>query len=360
MSDPVLSIRDIRVRPVNAPLARPIRTAVGAIPSAPLLLIDIATEQGVVGCSYIFTYTPAVLAPLARLAAEIGGELVGQAVVPAEIMRGFERRFRLLGRQGLLGMLLSGLDMALWDALGRAAGLPVVRLLGGEPAPLPAYDSFGIVDPVADERAIRQSLERGFRAIKIKIGEGDVEKDVATVAAVRRMIGPGIALMVDYNQSLDVPEALRRIARLAEYDLAWVEEPVPAEDIHGHARVRAGSPIRIQTGENWWFPRDMANAIAAGASDFAMLDIMKIGGVTGWLRAASQAEAASLPVSSHIFVEASAHVLAVTPTAHWLEHLDSAAAIMAEPIKIEDGRITAKGPGLGMSWDERAVARYAV
>ena len=360
MGDAVLAIRDIKVRAVNAPLPRPIRTASGTIPSAPLLLIDIATDQGIVGRSYIFTYTPAVLAALARLAQDISGELVGQPVAPVEIARMFERRFRLLGRQGLLGMLLAGLDMALWDALGRAAGLPVVRLLGGEPTPLPAYDSFGIVDPVADERAIGQSLEHGFRAIKIKLGDGDLEKDVATVAALRRMIGPGIALMVDYNQSLDPPEASRRIARLAEYDLAWVEEPVPAEDIHGHARVRGGSAIAIQTGENWWFPRDMANAIAAGASDFAMLDIMKIGGVTGWLGAAGQAEAASLPVSSHIFVEASAHVLAVTPTAHWLEHLDSAGAIMAEPIEIVDGRIAAKGPGLGMSWDERAVARYAV
>src|SRR5262245_27154721 len=213
MGDSILTIRDIRVRAVNAPLARPIRTAVGAIPSAPLLLIDVATEQGIVGRSYLFAYTPAALAPLARLAAEIGGELAGQPVVPVEILRSFDRRFRLLGRQGLLGMLLSGLDMALWDALGCAAGWPVVRLLGGQARPLPAYDSFGIVDPVADERAILQSLERGFRAIKIKIGDGDLEKDVATVAAVRRMIGPGIALMVDYNQSLDVPEALRRISR---------------------------------------------------------------------------------------------------------------------------------------------------
>jgi len=360
MVDSALTIRDIKVRAVNAPLARPIRTAVGAIPSAPLLLIDVGTDQGIVGRSYIFTYTMATLAPVARLAAEIIPELAGQPIVPVEIQRNFERRFRLLGRQGLLGMLLSGLDMALWDALGRAAGWPVVRLLGGRPLPLPAYDSYGIVDPIADEGAIRQSLERGFRAIKIKIGEGGVEKDVATVAAVRRMIGPDIALMVDYNQSLDPVEAGRRIQRLAEFDLHWVEEPVRADDIHGHARVRAGSPVRIQTGENWWFPRDMANAIAAGASDFAMLDVMKIGGISGWMRAAGQAEAASLPVSSHIFVEASAHLLAVTPTAHWLEHLDSAGAIMAEPIEIKDGRITAKGPGLGMSWDERAVARYAV
>ena len=360
MNGTALTIRELKVRAVEAPLPRPLRTAAGAIPAAPLLLIDIETAQGVVGRAYIFAYTKTVLAPLARLAQEIAGELAGQSVAPAVWMQAFERRFRLLGRQGLLGMLLSGVDMALWDALGRAADCPVVRLLGGEPTAVPAYDSFGLVDPRADERAIRESVERGFRAIKIKLGDGDLEKDAATVAAVRAMIGPGIALMVDYNQSLDVPEARRRIARLAAHDVAWVEEPVPAEDIHGHAAVRAGSPIPIQTGENWWFPRDMANAIAAGASDYAMLDVMKIGGVTGWLRAAAQAEAASLPVSSHIFVEASAHLLPVTPTAHWLEYLDTAGAIFAEPPAVVSGRVAAKGPGLGMTWDERAVARFAL
>src|SRR4030095_8169070 len=100
MGDAALTIRDIRIRTVNAPLARPIRTAVGAIPSAPLLLIDIGTGQGVVGRSYLFTYTAAALAPLARLATEIGGALTGQAVAPLEIMRGFERQVCLLGRQG--------------------------------------------------------------------------------------------------------------------------------------------------------------------------------------------------------------------------------------------------------------------
>jgi mandelate racemase len=359
VSDAGLTIREMTVRAVDVPLPRALRTASGTIPSAPLLLIDVQAEQGPVGRAYIFAYTKTVLAPLARLAQELAPELAGQAVAPAVRMQAFERRFRLLGRQGLLGMLLSGIDMALWDALARAAGCPVVRLLGGEPAALPAYDSFGVVDPRADERAIRQSLERGFRAIKIKLGDSDLAKDAATVAAVRAMIGPDIALMVDYNQSLDVPEALRRIARIAVHDIAWVEEPVPAEDIHGHARVRAASPVRVQTGENWWFPRDMANAIAAGASDYAMLDVMKIGGITGWMQAAGQAQAASLPVSSHIFVEASAHALAVTPTAHWLEYLDTAGAILAEPPAVVDGRVTAAGPGLGMTWDERAVARFA-
>jgi mandelate racemase len=355
-----LTIRSVVARAVLAPLKRPVRTAVGTIPSAPLVLIDLQTDQGPVGRAYLFGYTPTALMPLVRLIGEIAPALAGQAVAPVERMCDFDRRFRLIGWQGLIGMAVGGIDMACWDALGRALDQPVVRLLGGVPKELPAYDSYGIVDPKADEAVIHGSVEAGFRAIKIKLGGGELAADVAAVRAVRGWIGPEVALMVDYNQSLDPVEALRRIERLAEYDLHWVEEPVRADDIHGHATVRAGSPVRIQTGENWWFPRDMANAIAAGASDLAMLDVMKIGGITGWLRAMGQAEAASLPVSSHIFVEASAHLLPVTPTAHWLEWLDLAGAVMAAPLRPVGGTVTATGPGLGIDWDEAAVTRYSV
>ena len=133
-----------------------------------------------------------------------------------------------------------------------------------------------------------------------------------------------------------------------------------AENLQGHARVRETSPISIQSGENWWFPRGFAEAIVAGASDFIMPDLMKVGGVTGWLRVAGQAEAASIPMSSHLFAEASAHMLAVTPSAHWLEVLDLARAVLAEPIEIVDGTVTARGHGLGLSWNEAAVAKYLV
>jgi mandelate racemase len=360
MSNADLTIRSVAARPVDAPLKRPVRTAMGTLPSAPLVLIDVATEQGVIGRAYIFGYTRVALAPLAKLVADIGAELRGKPVAPAARLRELDRRFRLLGWQGLVGMAVSGIEMALWDALGRALNAPVVRLLGGEPTPLPAYDSYGAIDPKADERAIAETLAQGFAAIKIKLGEGGLERDLDVVRAVRGMIGARAALMVDYNQSLDAVEARRRIARLAEFDLHWVEEPVPAEDLAGHAKVRQGSPVPIQTGENWWFPRGMAAAVAAGACDYAMLDIMKIGGFTGWLAAAGQAEAASLPVSSHLFIEASAHVLPVTPTAHWLEHLDIAGAILAEPNQVRDGTVTAKGPGLGIAWNEAAVAKYGI
>jgi mandelate racemase len=354
-----LTIRDIRARAVLAPLRQPVRTAVGTIPSAPLVLIDVTTAQGGSGRSYIFGYTPPALAPLVRFIDEIASELKGKPVAPVQRMREFDRRFRLVGWQGLIGMAVSGLDMAFWDAIARTLDQPVVSLLGGTPVPLAAYDSYGMIDPKGDEKTILRSVESGFQAIKIKLGGGDLDKDVTTVRAVRAMIGPAVKLMVDYKQSLDAVEACRRIAHLGDFDIYWLEEPVKAEDLRGHARVRAASSVPIQTGENWWFPGDMAKAIAAGASDYAMLDIMKIGGVTGWLSAMGQAEAASLPISSHIFVEASAHLLAITPTVHWLEHLNIADAILIEPYRAVDGTVTAKGPGFGLEWDENAVARFA-
>jgi mandelate racemase len=255
-------------------------------------------------------------------------------------------------------MAVSGLDMAFWDALGQVAGQPLARLLGGSPRPIRAYDSYGAVDPVADAKDLRRSLAQGFGGIKIKGGDGDLANDERVVKAVRGLIGPDIALMLDFNQSLDAAEASRRIKRLAAYDLHWIEEPVAAENLQAHAIVRKASPISIQSGENWWFPRGFAEAIAAGASDFIMPDLMKVGGVTGWLRVAAQAEAASVPMSSHLFAEASSHMLAVTPTAHWIEYLDLARAVLAEPVAIVDGTITARGPGLGIAWDEAAVAKY--
>jgi mandelate racemase len=360
MAPSALTITDITSRAVVAPLARPIKTSVGTIPSAPLVLIDVNTDQGIVGRAYIFGYTPVTLRPLVELIANLKTLLVGKSISPVERMRDFDGAFRLLGRQGLLGMAISGLDMALWDALGHAQGQSVCRLLGGEEKPVPAYDSYGVIDPGRDIALLQDSLEQGFGGIKIKIGTGDLRQDAETVAAVREAVGQDTRLMVDYNQSLTVPEAVRRINRLAEYDLQWVEEPVPAEDLSGHAAVRARCPVGIQTGENWWFPEDVARAVSAHASDFAMLDIMKIGGVTGWMRAAGQAEGASLPGSSHLFIEASVHVLAVTPTAHFLEHLDIAGAVLREPLTIEDGTLRPRGPGLGLDWDPQAVDRYAL
>src|SRR6202046_844977 len=359
MSKTTPIIRTVKARAAVAPISRPVKNAFGVIEAAPLVLIDVSTDQGITGHAYIFAYTKLTLAPLVHLIEETGRDLIGKPIAPFDLMATMDAKFRLLGWQGLVGMAVSGLDMAFWDALGQAAGQPLATLLGGSPRAIRAYDSYGAVDPVADEKDLRRSLDQGFRGIKIKGGAGDLDNDERVVKAVRDLIGPDIELMLDFNQSLDPAEASRRIARLAAYDLHWIEEPVAAENLEGHAKVRATSPISIQSGENWWFPRGFAEAINSAPHVFISPDLMKVGGVTAWLRAAAQAEAASIPMSSHLFAEASSHMLAVTPTAHWLEVLDLARAILAEPVEIIDGTVTARGHGLGLNWNEAAVTKYA-
>ena len=361
MTGPNLTIRELRVRAVEAPLAEPIKTASGEILVAPLVLLDLVTEEGVIGTSYVFCYTPDALKPVAQAAANIGAGLAGDAVVPFEIDAKLRRRYRLLGVQGLMTMAMAGIDMAAWDALARAAGLPLVSLLGGAPKPVPAYASHGMVNAKEAAKAAEKAATAGFRAIKVKIGHADVATDLAVIRAVRRAAGDAMAIMVDYNQSLAVPEAIARARALDEEGLHWIEEPTVAEDFEGHAAIADETATAIQIGENWWGVPDMAKSIAAGASDLAMIDIMKIGGVTGWLKAAALAEAHGLPVSSHIFPEVSGHLLAVTPTCHWLEHLDVAAKVLAAPVTIRGGDfVFPETPGTGIEWDEKAVARHQV
>src|ERR1700736_6593921 len=316
-----LNINSIAARAVLAPMPRPVRTASGDILAAPLVLIDVQTSEGIVGRSYAFAYTPLMLRSVMQFLRDVAPELVGRPVAPRERMRQLAKQLTLVGWQGVAGMAIGALDMALWDALGRGAGLPVAVLLGGEVKSLDAYDSYGILDIKTDLAWIEASVDSGFEAIKIKLGAGGVADAVAIVAAVRKLIGPKRRLMIDLNQSQTAADAIVRILRLKEFDLTWVEDPVAADDVHGHRAVReAVRPVPIQTGENWWFPRGMANAIAAKASDLAMIDLMKIGGVTGWISAAGQAEAASLPLSSHTFIEASAHTMASPPTPSGFEY----------------------------------------
>jgi mandelate racemase len=342
-------------------MARPLQTSGGTVSTAPLVLIDLQTEEGVTGCSYVFCYTPLALGPVVQLTANLEALLQGDVVAPLALEQKLQRRFRLLGPQGLTGIAMAGIDMAAWDALAKAAALPLVRLLGGESRPILAYNSCGL-GLIGSERAGAEAPELaapGFPAIKVRLGYPDVQTDVAVVRAVREAVGEDVLLMSDYNQSLSVPEAIRRAGVLDEEGLYWIEEPTLADDFAGHAQIRRETRTPIQIGENWWGPHDMEKSIAAGASDTVMPDVMKIGGVTGWLRAAALAEARSLPLSSHLFPEISAHLLAVTPTCHWLEYVDWANPVLQEPLKLEAGSaVIAETPGSGISWDDAAVERY--
>jgi mandelate racemase len=348
------------VRAVRVPMAEPHRTASGIITESPLVLTDVVTDTGIRGRSMIFTYTPAALKPTADLIRNLESLVKGEALGPAEIEQKLARRFRLLGTQGLVGMALAAIDMALWDALARAHGLSLVRLLGAIEKPVRPYGAVGYDGVEGCARAAEVWAKRGVSGIKAKIGYPTVQEDLAVVRAMRSAVGADVAIMVDYNQCLTPAEAVERLRVLDGEGLAWVEEPTLAHDYSGHAFVAREARTPIQCGENWWGILDMQHAIEAQASDYVMPDVMKIGGVTGWLRAASLAQAKGLRVSNHLWPELSARLLCCTPTAHWLEYADWWNPIVAEPLSVDKGiAIPSNTVGSGLDWNEDAVARFA-
>jgi mandelate racemase len=306
----------------------------------------------------IFTYSPAVLGPTADLVRNLEPLIKGEPLAPLELEQRLSRQFRLLGTQGLVGMALAGIDMALWDALARSRETTLVRVLGGVEMPVPAYGAVGYEGVEGSAKVAEEWARRGFKGVKAKIGYATVKEDLAVIRSIRKAVGDELAIMVDYNQSLTPPQAVERLRVLDDEGLAWVEEPTLAHDHVGHAHIARESRTPIQCGENWWGTLDMQHAIDAGASDYMMPDVMKIGGVSGWLRAAALGHSKGVPLSSHLWSELSAQLLCVTPTAHWLEYSDWWNPILAEPLQIKDGLTDLTGAtGTGVSWDEKAVDR---
>ncbi len=204
-------------------------------------------------------------------------------------------------------------------------------------------------------------LEGGFRAIKLRLGYPGLDADLAAVRAVRRRVSGNILLMVDFNQALTVAEAIRRGRALEGEGIYWIEEPIRHDDYPGNAEVAAALATPVQIGENFSGPQAMAAALGAKACDYVMPDLERIGGVSGWQQAAALAAAAGIEMSSHLFPESSSHLLAATPTAHWLEYVDWANPILREPVRIVDGAaVVPDRPGSGLEWDEDAVERYRI
>lgn len=356
-----IKITSLRARSVNVPLEYPVKTAVGTVATSPLVLIDLLTDAGVTGRAYVFTYTPLALKPVQRMVEELAPIVSGMPLAPFAIDQALQSRFRLIGNTGIVRMATAGIDMAAWDALARACGLPLVELLGGKARPLRAYDSHSMDGVALGRERAKAAVDQGFTAIKTKIGYSTLEEDIAVARAIRAAVGSEVQILVDYNQGLTVPEAIRRGRALEQEGIAWIEEPTLQHDYEGHASVRAALNVPVQMGENWFGPEDMGKALAARACDLCMPDLMKIGGVSGWLRASALAEHAGLPMSSHIFQEFSAHLLAVTPTCHWLERMDLAGPVLEPAIEFKDGMAHfGQSAGAGLVWREDQVERFAV
>jgi mandelate racemase len=360
---PALTVRAISAVGVEVPMSFVLGTSRGRITKAPLLLIDVETAEGITGRSYLWSYFPRAMTAIASLLQEIEERTKGDPVAPAELWSKLSERFALIGVQGIVRMAMAGFDIACWDALAVAKGVPLVRLLGGEPRPVTAYNSCGLglmpTDALADEA--EKLLERGFRAIKLRLGYPTLAEDIAAVHAVRKRIPSGVALMVDYNQALSLDDALARGRALDREDIAWLEEPIRHDDYAGAALIARELTVPVQIGENFSLIAGMQTALNAKACDLVMPDLERIGGVSGWQQAAAFAEKRKIKMSSHLYPETSAHLLAVTPTAHFLEYVDWADKVIEEPLKIVDGAaVIPDRPGHGIVWNKAAVERYRV
>ena len=356
-----ITLKNVRARPVIVPLKRPIVSRVGLFHDWPLILIDLQTNEGVVGRSYLEPYLSRSARSIVPLIEDLAETLRGQPVAPFDIYRKGIGSLHLVGREGLTLIAVSGLDMAAWDALAQAAGKPLVEYLGGTIGPVQAYNSNGLwLTPLQQigREADELVREGQFSALKLRLGRDRLSDDVACIAAVREAVGLDVKLMCDFNQGLSLGDALLRCHALDEQGLYWFEEPIAYDNLSGYAQLTRELKTPVQLGENFYGPRQMYQALLAGAGDLVMPDLMRIGGVSGWLRSAAIAGTAGIPMSTHLYPEIAAHLMRVTETAHWLEWQDWADPILQEPFRIENGQLCIPDrPGQGIAWDENAVAR---
>jgi mandelate racemase len=359
-----LTLESVKVRAVSVPLRRPIVAKVGQFTHWPLILIDVRTREGVIGRSLLEPYVQKSCAAIASVTQNIAELFLGKTLAPIDVYGDAMKTLHLNGREGITLIALSGLDMAIWDALARAAGLPLVSLLGGSPGPIRAYNTNGLwLSPLKTLAKEAKGLvaDGGFRALKMRLGRPRLKEDIQAIRIIRDAVGDDILLMTDFNQGMTFGEALQRMHALDDQGLYWFEEPIVYDNIDGYAQITREIKTPIQIGENIYGPCAFYKAVKAGAADLYMPDLMRIGGVTGWMRAAAIAGAAGLPLSSHLYPVVSAQLLRVSESADWLEWSDWAQPILAEPFAAKDGFAhVPNAPGSGIAWDEAAVKKFAI
>lgn len=361
-----MRITRLRTQVVHLPIEPAIRSAIFEIRSTSCVLCHLETDQpGLVGEGLVHAingHRVAVLDAMVRslepLVAGLDPGYGGQLNAAAW------KELNFLGYDGVTIQALAGVDMALWDLRGKAAGLNVSQLIGACRAAVPVYASGGLwLSPSIDElqREAAAFVSRGFRAVKARVGATDPVGMVERVRAVREAIGPGVGLMVDANQQLSVPQAIRLGRMLEELNLTWFEEPVIYHDHAGEAAITAALDTPIASGETVHTHRGILRMLQARAADILMPDLQRMGGPTEFLKAGHLCEGFNVPVSSHLFPEMSLPLLAALPNAMYLEHMPWFEPLYGETLALDaDGNALVRTePGWGVNFDPSAIRRYA-
>jgi L-alanine-DL-glutamate epimerase-like enolase superfamily enzyme len=358
-----MKVTKLRTMAVQVPLEKPIRTAIHHNNNAGCLLVMLETDAGITGEGLLFTINGKRLAMLDEMVRSLEPLIIGRD--PQFTERFWREAWgdtNFVGQSGVPVFGIAAIDCALWDIKGKAAGLPIYRLLGAYRDRVPTYASGGlwlsmtIDELVAETEAFRA---QGFRAMKMRLGSPDPDTDIERVRAVRAAIGPGIALMADANQGLTVDRAIRLGRRLEEFNLTWFEEPLPAYDHEGEARVAAALDTPIASGETEYTRYGFRRMLELKSADVLMPDLERVGGVSEFVKVAHMAQAYDVPVSSHIFSEMSVQILGALANANYLEHMPWLAPLYQEQLEVKDGdAIVPERPGWGFTFDMTAAERF--
>jgi L-alanine-DL-glutamate epimerase-like enolase superfamily enzyme len=360
-----MKVKDLRTIKIELPLAKPLKTSIHDIRSIGSLLVLVEGEGGVTGESHVFALGTHRLGVLDAMVQSLKPSIVGADIGFSEaVWSRIWREINFFGHKGVSVFGLSAIDGALWDLRGKAMGQPIHRLLGACRDAVPTYASAGLWLSLTTEELAAEAkafVAQGFRAVKMRLGKMPLEQDVERVAAVRAAIGPEIALMADANQGFTVDHAIRLGRRIEEFGLGWFEEPVPAYDLEGSARVAAALDTPIASGETEYTRYGFRAMLEAKAADVLMPDLARVGGVSEFIKVGHLAAAFDVPISSHVFTEQSLSLMASLSNATYLEHMPWFGALYREKLELRDGMVPVpERPGFGFTLDLDVVDRHRI
>lgn len=324
------------------------------------LMVDLETTDGLHGRGYSYTIGTGGRSALAMLNDHLLPVLLGKDSSNIEqLWRAMYDSTRATSIGVLTALALAAADTALWDLRALGAERPLWQIAGGFRQAVPLYDTEGGWLHLDEDELVseaRASIAKGWTGIKLKVGKPTASEDAARIAAVRAAVGDGVEIMVDANQSMTAPEAIRRAAAFEPYRLGWFEEPLPADDVAGHVRLAQSTSIPVAVGESMYSLGAFRDYLQRGAAGIVQVDVARIGGITPWLKVAHLAESFNVEVSPHFLMELHVSLVAAIPNGKYVEHIPQLRAVTTREVEIRDGFAVAPNTaGLGIDWDDDAL-----
>jgi L-alanine-DL-glutamate epimerase-like enolase superfamily enzyme len=358
-----LKISGCKTTLVDLPLARPVATAIHDMRSVGCVLLELESDQGLTGESYVFTLNAVRLHALHEMLLGFTHQVVGKdPTLITGIGQAIWEEMNPIGHKGFSIAALSAIDTACWDLVGKACELPLYRLFGGFRSHINTYASGGLwlsrsIDELVVEAA--EFVDAGFRAMKIRIGKARMAEDIERVRAVRDAVGEDIELLADANQALSPKQAIRLGRELEAFDLGWIEEPVPYHNLEGCADVRSALDTPIAAGETEYTRYGMRDILDARAVDLLMPDLQRIGGLSEMRRTATLAANRGIPISTHFFTEHSLCIAGAEPNCISVEHIPWFELLFNEQVAIDDGMMEIpERPGTGFTFNRDSIRRF--